>query len=483
MRIKTFAGFALTIIASAIGCTSSVEHASPSTTTGAGGTGGAGGQDASGGSGEQTAPHIDAVWIKVLPNLAVHDLLVDKTNHFVVLGLSFGNSQTTFDGIPTPPGDVFAAKLDPDGNLVWLRSFGNGRVPRAVATGPDHRVLILSKTPKVVWGVEPPNPQWERFFLTAFSEEGVFLWEQSFGGDFDQYVLLDSSGSDLAVDAQGAAVVAASFAGQFDTPMGTFQTATDDHDVFFLRFDTDGSIIDVKQFAVPGREYVNNLAIDSVGHVVATGSVGGSESVVKLDETFSVVWTHAFLGDGHVYPIPVAIGENDDIVVAGLFNGTFNFGAGPNPTKQQRSPFIVRLDSSGNLVNSKTFPETDIKWPWDEKLPLALAMRPFGEFAFSMRFVSTINLGGGAISSDGLAFDSALGRYGADGAHLSGTVITGQGEQETSALAVAPQGQLYWAVAYLGSVKYGNDVLVDVLPDDPWGSANTQGTVLLGLPP
>lgn len=479
MRTKTFAWFALTILAVVAGCSSSVELVSTSAAAGSGGAGGSGGQEPSGGSGGQsTAPYIEPAWIKVLPEIQIADAALDKTNHLLIVGLG-GDPNPTIDGFPVALGQVFAAKLNPEGKAVWLRSFSGPREARAIAIGPDNRVFVLSTTPAISWGAIPPNPQWQKFYLTALGAGGEVLWEQVFGGDFDTQVALAISGADLMIDKGGNAIIAASISGHLDTPIGSFETALWDYDALFIRIAPDGSILQVKQFESPEGQFVSSVAIDSAGQFIATASLGGSEFVVKLDESFSPLWTRSFSGDGYIWPLQVASGKDNDVLVAGTFAGSIDFGNGSVQTPPQQAPFLLRFDSAGNNKDMRTYPETYGDW----SAPMALAANSSGEFAFSMQVVPNIDLGGGPALNDGISNGSALAKYSADGTYVSGTSIHGPGIQQTMAVVLAPEGTLYWVTYYWASLKYGDMTLVEPLPEASWGVEQPWGTAIFALPP
>jgi hypothetical protein len=411
----------------------------------------------------------------VLPSIELIDTSVDTTNHLLVIGYGL-DSDTTFDGVPLPPGQIFVAKLDPEGNVVWLRSFADAREIRAVAVGPEDRALVLSTTRKYFGdcgGIPPTN--YERFYLTAFSTDGELLWEQSIGGDFEKKIALDTGSAELAVDFQGNAIVAASFRGNLETPLGTFQTADPwDFDVAFVQIDPNGSIVQAKHFDAPAYQYVGDVAIDTAGDIVAAASLGGPEVIVKLDGTFSLVWARGFSGTGFLNFTRVAIGANDDVFMAGVFQGTVDFGTGLVHAQTLDSPFLVRLDSAGNVKSSKTYPATEAGFP------VALAAKSSGDVAFSTQFSPTIDLGGGTIAIEDVQHDSALALYGAGETYMSGARVGGVGSQGPVAIAFSPQGHLYWAVSYAWGLKYGDQVLVEVPPDDvfPHGS----GSAVIALP-
>jgi len=479
MCTKALAGFVLTILAVVAGCNSSVELVSTSPAAGSGGIGGSGGQDPSGGSGGQSAaPYIEAAWIKVLPEIQIADAALDKTNHLLIVGRG-GDPNPTIDGFPVAPAQTFAAKLNPEGKAVWLRSLSGPREARAIAIGPDDRVFVLSTTPAIAWGAIPPNPQWQKFYLTALGTDGEVLWEQVFGGDFDKMIALEISGADLVIDKGGNAIIATSISGHLDTPIGSFETALWDYDALFIRIAPDGSILQVKQFESPEGQFVSSVAIDAAGQFIATASLGGPEFVVKLDESFSPLWTRGFSGDGYVWALQVTSGKDNDVLVAGTFAGSIDFGNGSVQTPPHQAPFLLRFDSVGNIKDIGTYPDT--YGDWGE--PMALTANTSGEFAFSMQVVSNVDLGGGPVFNEGVSNGSALAKYSADGTYVSGTSIHGPGIQQTRAIALSPEGILYWVTTYWASLKYGDMTLVEPLPEASWGVEQPWGTAIFALPP
>lgn len=103
--------------------------------------------------------------------------------------------------------------------------------------------------------------------------------------------------------------------------------------------------------------------------------------------------------------------------------------------------------------------------------------------AFALQFSPSVDLGGGKLSSDDVFYDSALVRYAADGTYVSCASAGGPGEQRTSGLALSPEGRLYWAVSYLWTLKYGDQVLVEPPPSDSWFVPTLHGSAIIALPP
>lgn len=479
MRMTKLAGLGLTVLV-VVGCGPTVERA----TIGAGGMENSGGQDAAAGSGGQTvAPYIEPAWIKVLPNIKAIDVAADTANQVVVLGYGFDPQTSSLDGFPMPPGATFIAKINTEGQVVWLRAVEGPREGRAIATGPNDQVFVLSTTPPLVVSAPPPWPQWQRFYVTALGANGELLWEQSFGGDYEQKIQLAIGGADIVVDKDGNAILGAAIGGRLDTPLGTIETQLGtfgyDASVVFMRIASDGTFLQLKHLDALKGQLLGGIVMDGADQILAAVRLDEAESIVKLDASFAPVWTKGFSGNGYLRPMRVASGKDGDVLAAGIFSGTMDFGSGPVQAKSSWTPFFVRLDSEGNHKADKTYPQTQL----ESDFPVTLAANALGEFTVSMQFAPSIDLGGGAISNDGMWYDAAVGRYAADGTYVSATSMGGVGEQQPIATAVSPPGRLYWLVSYMWSLKYGNKVLVEPPPaDDPWATAKS-GSVLMALPP
>ncbi|HRI71916.1 MAG TPA: hypothetical protein PK156_47110, partial [Polyangium sp.] len=364
-------------------------------------------------------------------------------------------------------------KIYPNGNVGCRRSLDIPGYARAIAIGPENRVVVLSETgSRTIQIVIPPPQKYDRFYLTTFTADGELLWEQSFGGDSSRQIQCDTNNGDVAIDNQGNAIVAGSFNGTFETPLGAFQTSPIRNDIVFVKVEPNGTIVAAKHFDAPQSQYLYDLAIDGTNHALAVVGENGSQSVMKLDESFSVVWTKGVSADAPVYsPKYVAIGADDKILLAGVFDGT-----DPAQPMKQWFPFLAQWDAAGNQVSNKAFSESQVDG-------LSFAAKLSGEFVFGVDFSSPINLGGGTISNYETSNDSVLARYSADGTYTAGAYVGGLGSQYTTAIALTPQGPTYWATHYWDSLTYGDQMLVEPLPPDSQAMTRLQGTALFALPP
>jgi hypothetical protein len=85
------------------------------------------------------------------------------------------------------------------------------------------------------------------------------------------------------------------------------------------------------------------VAVDSKGNAIFVGEyegmttfggqapgvppgAGANVFVVKLDPTGAVLWAKSFGGDGYEIGISVAVGEDDTIVLTGMYSNSMTFG-------------------------------------------------------------------------------------------------------------------------------------------------------------
>ena len=147
---------------------------------------------------------------------------------------------------PQTEGDVLVAKLDPDGKVVWVRTFGEGENDSAddIALSPEGILYVLGR-----FGDPEPNAP-DRPFLAAMTLEGDVLYSVE---------LEASRASQLAVDRAGGLYLLA----------GSSVLRLDPRDLRVIR-----------SAELPGAS-VWAFTVDSGGHAVLTGTPRAGFPVVN----------------------------------------------------------------------------------------------------------------------------------------------------------------------------------------------------------
>jgi hypothetical protein len=206
----------------------------------------------------------------------------------------------------------------------------------------------------------------------------------------------------VAVDASGNVVMAGSFAGTVDFGDGPLTAQGAAANVFVASFDCGGALRWSKGFGVPtqANDAAAALAVDAAGN----------------------------------------------ILVAGHFEGTIDFGAG-TLTSQKTDAFVAKLSPAGDGLWSKRY--GDVK---SQDLASGIAADPAGNVIVAGLFEGTVDFGGGAIHGNG--HDIFLLALGPSGNHLWSK---GLGVPAGSpSVAVDPLGRVLVCGAAGGPLDFGD---------------------------
>jgi hypothetical protein len=130
----------------------------------------------------------------------------------------------------------------------------------------------------------------------------------------------------------------------------------------------------VRTFGDPAHQSVNGMVVDPFGNTIVTGDFAGTvdfgngplqsggESdvfLVKLDPTGKTLWSKRFGNAGKDVGAAVAITPDGDLLVAGEFSQTVDFGDTPRKSAGGLDIFVAKVSSSGDVVWSAAFGAPD----------------------------------------------------------------------------------------------------------------------------
>jgi len=209
----------------------------------------------------------------------------------------------------------------------------------------------------------------------------IFIARYNERQEFRNVLQIGGTGNDtlrtLETDAQGFIYVAGSFEETTDfDPRSTSlnHSSNGQKDAFFAKYDSLGNPIWVRTFGTSGNEEIFDIALDNRGNIYVAGvfqnniafEVNGYPTLIqskgendgffiKYNTEGEVQWALP-IGSKDMDILPnsgmgIAIGQNDDIYIAGTFIGTIDFnilGSVPRTfSAQNRSAYIARYNSSG----------------------------------------------------------------------------------------------------------------------------------------
>jgi uncharacterized protein (TIGR03437 family) len=272
--------------------------------------------------------------------------------------------------------DVFVAKLDPGGNVLYSTYFGGSASDSAagMVVGTDGSVYITGQTASVDFPVTP------RAYSTALSgirsnfafklnPDGSLAWSTYFADS-------NSTVNAIALDSAGNPYLAGTTYGSLPTTPGAYQTQFIDPnpcvpgnigpcfpptEAFLTKFDSQGSTLLFSTY-ISNDLGTNELGIGS--NVLAVNSTGayvaGGNGVVLMNSTGSQLLAFQLL------PVSTTINAmsldaGGNLYATGTTNNSVKFPATPGAFQASPRPgssgvhaFVVKLDSALSQVHAAT---------------------------------------------------------------------------------------------------------------------------------
>ncbi len=267
----------------------------------------------------------------------------------------------------------YVAKYASDGALVWVvQNVGNG--PSAMEVGPSGEILATGQFRGTMdFDTGPGVTQFTSAsflndaFMVKLDAAGVLTWARQLGA------FPHESADDVAVDANGDALITGFFSGtvDLDPGPGTVQrTSPGVSSRYLLKLTASGDFVWVDVF--DGGPQL--LDLDASGNVVATGTFGGAvdfdpgAGVTSLTArgafdvpvasysgvTGDLLWARAIGGPGADGAAGVVVMPDGTLRLAGVDQAGSDFDPGPDvydrPGFGLGDVFLVELDSLGRLT-------------------------------------------------------------------------------------------------------------------------------------
>jgi hypothetical protein len=293
--------------------------------------------------------------------------------------------------------DIYFAKLDPAGNIAWVRSVGGTGYdsPHGIAVAADNSIYVTGQFQGTVDFDPGPGTSSltsagsNDIFLAKFTPDGNLLWVRGVGGTSSE----DSYGVALAPN--GNVCITGGFSGtvDFDPGAGTSNLTSASGDAFVAKFDADGIFVWARDMGGTGystNAYGRAIAIDGLGNIFTTGTFTGTIDfdpgpdvanlvctynpyssdvtpdafVSKLDSAGNFVWARSMGGTNEELPYGIAVAPDGGVYTIGLFNDLADFD--PSPTRtfflmragtddSYNDIYLSKLDSAGNFASAARF--------------------------------------------------------------------------------------------------------------------------------
>ncbi|MDB4944831.1 MAG: hypothetical protein JWP97_4365 [Labilithrix sp.] len=229
-----------------------------------------------------------------------------------------------------------------------------------------------------------------------------------------------------------------------------------------------------KRFGGSDYEHAFAVAVDATGAAIITGNFRGTANfgggplvstgdddvfVAKVDSTGKHLWSRRFGGIAGAEDRgrSVATDAAGNVVVAGNFSGTIDFGGGPLVSAGSWDIFVAKLDAAGNHLWSKRFGDAD------QQEAHTVAVDAAGDIVLGGTFWGSVDFGGGLLTSAGYV-DAYVAKLDAAGNHVWSKRYGDADRQGTNGVAVDAAGNVFVTGDCAGTIDFGGGTLPPVGP-------------------
>jgi len=375
--------------------------------------------------------------------------------------------------------DFFLAKVSKEGRFLWVRSLGGSLVDRGygVATDTAGNTYVTGhyqSTDAQANGQTLPNAGDYDVFIAKYDTSGTLLWIRTAGGKGYDY------GHGIVVDSKGDIVVTGAVAGEAKFGEVTVNAGSTTRPIFCAKYDAAGTLKWVKttggQFSGSGH----GVGVDGSDSIYIGGSGGGSGVmdgvkleaksqagiVLKLTPSGEGVWAASLPGVPSAGFHEIAVDTAGRTWCAGMFKGLLNDGPVHSTGDKDNDGVLAHYSPEGKLVWSHVLqgPATDYC--------LGVATDSTGRCFVTGEFSETATFAGQTLKTQGSTdiFTAALDAQGG----LEWLIPSG-GIKGDNAYCMAwhPSGRLIISGSCVAPATFGSQTMASP------GGAEAYGAVLL----
>ena len=222
-------------------------------------------------------------------------------------------------------GDGYIIKTDENGDTLWTRLFGGD--------GMDvfADLVVTPDTGCIAIGLTDTPTNFENIYVVKVDKNGNTVFEKNFGGPEKDVALSIAPTTD----------------GGFVMTGGTKSFSVGEEDLFIFKINSDGDSLWFKTYGTAGNDPGYGITPSSDGGFIVTGLHNWSDAwLLKVDAGGDTLWTRTFGGPDY---------EEANLGIETPDNGIIFCGSTSSYGSGELDAYLVKTDSSGNLLWQKTF--------------------------------------------------------------------------------------------------------------------------------
>lgn len=210
------------------------------------------------------------------------------------------------------------------------------------------------------------NAGTNNLFLAKYNPQGQLLWHKVFGGTDEEQM------GNIEVDGNGNIYFTGNFRSNFTNGGTTFTGSATDFDAFLSKFDNDGNHLwSVRETGTSYFAKGHKVVIDNSGNATVIGQFSGSSNfngtvinssgdydifLAQYSSSGSLNWVKSFGGTGQDLPRDLQVNSSGELLAAGQLIGTATLGSvSLSSYSGGLDVFVLKLNSSGTALWGRVF--------------------------------------------------------------------------------------------------------------------------------
>jgi hypothetical protein len=286
---------------------------------------------------------------------------IDLQGNPVMTGWLTGNANFGGGNLNGNNVDIVVVKLDKTGSHLWSKVYGNGGLQggHSVAVDASGNVIVVGyMNGSVNFGGGAVGPAGSSIFLLKLDANGNHVWSKAFPSTQNEL-----HHHAVAVDAAGNIFIGGGKLGTINFGGGNLVNASSStYDAYLAKYDANGNHVWSKNYGDSQHQWVDDVAVDASGNLIATGSFlgainfgggslsssggtefGGDVFVAKLNTAGSQVFAGRYGDASRQEPKSVTVDASGNVLVCGLFAGSINFGSGNLTSAGGNDIFVAKM--------------------------------------------------------------------------------------------------------------------------------------------
>jgi hypothetical protein len=274
--------------------------------------------------------------------------------------------------------DIFIQKLDPNGELIWVKQIGGTSFDYAYSIALDAYANVFITGAFKGTADFDPGPGTvnlssngnDDIFIQKLDTDGNLIWAKAMGGSQNE------GGKAITIDLNGFIYVTGYFYGTLDFDIGTETislTSLGGADIFIQKLNINGDILWVKQLGGADYDQGYSITTDASGNVYTTGDfeeivdfdpgietynfecIGSRSAFIhKLDSEGNFQWVRQVGSIGICTASFITTDANGYVYSTGLFSETTVFDLGTDSLSFNANgsfnTFIQKLNPNGQVL-------------------------------------------------------------------------------------------------------------------------------------